>query len=239
MQNSLESIDLQSEKIGPRLKEIRNSLGLTVEEFYLPLMKAFNNGSSIENNKRKLGKRLAKDIIEYYNINPTYLNTGSGEKLLKVRPYHKKTFHPTPSAGSTVESVPFFDVKLTDLQHAVPDIFNESTPTYFVNYRPFNDCTAYLPVYGDSMYPRFANGEIIAVKEVANRDVLLWGEAYLVVTDEFSNAMVTVKLLYQHEDADKIILRSSNPAYQGDTVIDKTSIARLYIIKGKITQNQL
>ncbi|WP_262245214.1 S24 family peptidase [Parapedobacter soli] len=237
MKNITESIDLQSEKIGPRLKEIRNSLEMTVEEFYSPLMKAFNNGSSIENNKRNLGKRLAKDIIEYYNINPDYLHTGKGEKILTVRPYHKRTFRPQPDTSE--ESVPFFDVKLTQLQAAVPNIFSESTPDYYVDYRPFNDCSAYLPIYGDSMYPQFANGEIIAVKEVTNYDVILWGEAYLVVTDERANSIITVKLLHQHDDTGKIILRSSNPAYAGDTVIDKSSIIQLYIIKGKITRNQL
>lgn len=240
MQNFLETIDLQSEKIGIRLKSIRNSLGMTVEEFYSPLMKSFNNGSSLENNKRKLGKRLAKDIIEYYNINPAYLSTGEGEKLLKVRPYHnKEIFHQTPQSEAPGGSVPFFDVKLTELQHAIPDIFSDSTPEYYVNYRPFNDCAAYLPIYGDSMYPRFANGEIIAVKEITNLDIILWGEAYLVATDESANSMMTVKLLYAHDDASKIILRSSNPEYKGDTVINKTSIIKLYIIKGKITRSQL
>ncbi|MEC3880757.1 S24 family peptidase [Parapedobacter sp. 10938] len=237
MKNIVESIDLQSEKVGPRLKEVRNSLGMTVEEFYSPLMKAFNNGSSIENNKRNIGKRLAKDIIEYYNINPNYLHTGKGDKVLKVRPYHKKTFQPQPAGNE--ESVPFFDVKLTQLQAGFIDIFSESVPEYYVNYRPFNDCAAYLPIYGDSMFPRFVNGEIIAVKEVVNRDVILWGEAYLVVTDERANSMITVKLLHQHEEAEKIILRASNPAYSGDTVIDKAAIVRLYIIKGKITRSQL
>lgn len=236
MKNIADSVDLQSEKIGPRLKEIRNSLGMTVEEFYGPVMKAFNNGSSIENNKRNLGKRLAKDIIEYYNINPDFLHTGKGEKLLKVRPYHKQTFKPNPGSE---ERVPFFDVRFTQLQPALLDIFSESTPEYYVDYRPFNDCTAYLPIYGDSMYPRFANGEIIVVKEVDNRDIILWGEAYLVVTDKRANNMITVKLLYQHKDSDKIILRASNPDYGGDTVIDKASITHLYIIKGKITRNQL
>jgi transcriptional regulator with XRE-family HTH domain len=237
MQNFLKDVDLQSEKIGSRLKEVRTSLGMTVEEFYSPLMKAFNNGSSIENNKRKLGKRLAKDIIEYYNINPAFLNTGEGEKLLMIRPYHKQTFHPVPKSEGA-ESVPFYDVKLTDLQQVSSDIFSDSTPEYYVNYRPFNDCTAYLPMYGDSMYPRFANGEIIAVKEIANPDIILWGEAYLIVTDEHANGMVTVRLLYQHKDTTKIVLRASNPDYEGDTIINKASIAKLYIIKGKITRNQ-
>ena len=237
--NILETIDFQSEKIGPRLKSIRNSLSMTVEEFYSPLMKSFNNGSSLENNKRKLGKRLAKDIIEYYNINPAYFSTGEGEKLLKVRPYHKETFKPSTMLGGAEESVPFYNVNLAELQEAIPDIFSDSVPAYYVNYRPFNDCTAYLPVYGDSMYPRFANGEIIAIKEITNLNIILWGEAYLVVTDENANHMVTVKLLYEHEDNTKIILRASNPEYKGDTVIAKASIAKLYIIKGKITRSQL
>src|SRR5690606_19421357 len=237
MQNVAESsIDLQSEKIRPRLKEVRKSLGMTVEEFYGPLMKAFNNGSSIENNKRKLGKRLAKDIIEYYNINPVYLNTGEGDKILSACP-RKQPHRPTVPLSAD-ENVPYYDLNIMELSQAV-DIFNESAPEYYVTFRPFNDCTAYLPVVGDSMYPRFINGEIIAVKEITNPDVILWGEAYLVVTDERSNSMVTIKLLHQHRDQSKIILRGCNPEYKGDTVIDKTSIVKLYLIKGKITRNQL
>lgn len=228
MGNSLENLDLQSEKIGPRLKEIRHSLEMTVEQFYRPLMKAFNNGSAIENNKRKLGKRLSKDIIEYYDINPRYLSTGEGEKILKVL-----------QDKDNDESVPYYDVNLTAVSQNSTDLFNESNLEYYVNFRPFNDCTAYLPVYGDSMYPRFVNGEIIVVKEITNPDVILWGEAYLVVTDERTNSMVTVKLLHQHKDDRKIILRGCNPDYKGDTVIDRTSIVKLYIIKGKITRNQL
>lgn len=236
MKNIAETIDLQSEKIGPRLKEVRNSLALTVEEFYSPLMKAFNNGSSIENNKRNLGKRLAKDIIEYYNINPAYLNTGKGDKVLKVRPYHKQTFLPIQA---NEEHVPFFDVKLAQLKGGSRDIFRDAVPEYYVDYRPFNDCAAYLPVYGDSMSPQFTNGEIIAVKEVSNPDIILWGEAYLIVTDEQANGMITLRQLHQHTDPQKIILRASNPAYSGDTVIDKSSIIKLYIIKGTITRYQL
>jgi len=238
MQDFLEHIDLQSEKIGPRLKEIRNTLGMTVEEFYKPLMKSFNNGSSIENNKRKLGKRLAKDIINHHQINPVYLATGNGKKLLGPSGDNILAKSGTNQHGLE-ESVPYYDVNLADLQWKSPDLFGEHAAEYYVNYRPFNDCTAYLPVFGDSMYPRFSNGEIIAVKEVTNHGIILWGEAYLVVTDERANSMVTVKLLYEHDDATKIVLRSCNPAYKGDTVIDKKSIAKLFIIKGKITRNQL
>jgi transcriptional regulator with XRE-family HTH domain len=114
-----------------------------------------------------------------------------------------------------------------------------NTPEFYVDFQPFNDCTAYLPIYGDSMYPHFTSGEIVAVKKVSNHDIILWGEAYLIITDTNANNMKTVKLLYPHEDEDKIILRASNPEYKGDTIIPKSSILNLYIVKGKITRKQL
>src|SRR5690606_19487019 len=126
---------------------------------------------------------------------------------------HKASFQPSSTSG---ELVPFFDVKLSQLDLQSANIFQDSTPEYYVDYRPFNDCTAYLPIYGDSMSPQFANGEIIAVKEISNHDVILWGEAYLIITDAQANNMITVKQLHQHADYQKIILRASNPAYQGD-----------------------
>ena len=231
----LENIDFQSEKIGQRLREVRKEKGETVEEFYGPLMKSFSNGSSIENFRRKLGPRLAKDIIEYHHINPVYLATGEGEKFLAVRTYRKGGIR----AKSQVEitDVPFYNMTLAEF--AQEDTIWKETPEYYINFRPFNDCSAYLPVYGDSMYPRYASGEIIAVREIVNPDVIQWGEAYLVITDERANNMATVKLLFQHLDSGKIILRASNPEYRGDTVIERNAIRKLYIIKGKITRNQL
>ncbi|TBO44235.1 hypothetical protein [Pedobacter kyonggii] len=57
------------------------------------------------------------------------------------------------------------------------------------------------------------------------------------MTDEDSNSLRTIKLIFQHADNTKLILRSSNPNFKGDTVIRKKSIQALYIIKGKITWN--
>lgn len=235
----MKGLDLQSEKIGQHLKNIRNFLGLTVEEFYSPVMKSFNNGSSIENSKRKLGKRLAKDIIEYHSIHPTYLSTGEGEMLLGERSRPKATDDPLGSSTGRSEQVPYYDISLSEIQQATADIFRDSVPEYYVDYRPFNDCTAYLPVRGDSMAPRFNSGEIIAVKEMVNPDVILWGEAHLVVTDEHTNNLIAIRTLHQHPDAKKITLRASNPDYAGDIVISRSSIKKLYLIKGKVTRYQL
>jgi len=166
-----------------------------------------------------------KDKLEMkFDVNLTWLEDGIGE------PFFKKK----RAVGESKEGVPYFDMSLSD---AKEHIVEEQRAEYLVNYLPFNDCTAYLPVYGDSMYPQYAAGEIIAIKEITNYEILQWGEAYVVMTDEDSNSLRTIKLIFQHTDDTKLILRSSNPNFKGDTVVSKKNILALYIIKGKITRN--
>ncbi|MCW0484106.1 XRE family transcriptional regulator [Gaoshiqia sediminis] len=134
--------------------------------------------------------------------------------------------------------VPYFDIDVTaSIKESFQDV--AEVPEFYVDFKPFNDCTAYLPIWGDSMYPTYASGEIIAVKRLENPDVILWGEAYLIITNAEANNMKTIKLLFPHEEPDKLILRASNPNFKGDTVIPKKSVLNLYSIKGKITRKQL
>lgn len=112
-------------------------------------------------------------------------------------------------------------------------------PAFYIDYAHFNDCTAYVPVVGDSMYPNYCSGEIVAVKQINNLDVIQWGESYLVVTNDNANNLRTIKQIHYCEDESKIILRASNPNFRGDTVIPKEDIVSLFIIKGKIKRNQL
>ena len=166
-----------------------------------------------------------KDKLELkFDVNLTWLENGTGE------PFFKKK----RAVGESKEGVPYFDMSLSDAKELLVE---EQRAEYLVNYLPFNDCTAYLPVYGDSMYPKYAAGEIIAIKEITNYEILQWGEAYVVMTDADSNSLRTIKLIFQHADNTKLILRSSNPNFKGDTVIRKKNIQALYIIKGKITRN--
>ncbi len=201
---------------------------MTLEQFYGPVTEHVSNCSAIENNKRNIGKRLSKDIIVYHQINEDWLKTGYGEMF-------ERDIADAPAADA---GVPFFNVNLADLSFDSLGMVKEA-PEYYVNYRPFNDCDAYLPIYGDSMYPRYSSGEVIAVREIKNFNIIQWGEAYLVVADERANSITTVKLLFEHQNEKKIVLRSSNPNYTGDTVIDRDMIKRLFIVKGKVTRHQL
>ena len=136
------------------------------------------------------------------------------------------------------KSVPYYDIDVTaHITSSFNDVVEE--PKFYVDYQPFNDCTAYVNNYGDSMFPKYKNGEKLAVKQIQNLDVLMYGESYLVITNSNANDLKTVKEVHYHEDVGKLILRASNPAYRGDTIIDKEDIISMFAIKGKISQNFL
>ncbi|MBE7691320.1 helix-turn-helix domain-containing protein [Tenacibaculum piscium] len=138
----------------------------------------------------------------------------------------------------TFKGVPAYGVEVTS---HVTTSFNDipESPEFYVDYKPFNDCTCYVINYGDSMHPEYKSGERLAVKQIFNLDVICWGEAYLVVTNGNANDLRGVKRVHFHKDLSKVILRSSNPLYAGDMVINKEDIVSMYIVKGKISQNSI
>ena len=180
---------------------------------------------------RAMPNYLQLDVIEeIFLISKNYIMTGDGDMLVKEK--DKLINH-------TGKGVPYY---ASDVSASIVRSFNDipDTPEFFIDFKPFNDCTAYFTVFGDSMYPKFASGEIIAVKAVTNPDIIWWGEPYLVITDESADSMRTIKLLHQCEDNhDCVVLRASNPNFKGDVIIPRESIISLYLVKGKITRSQL
>jgi len=212
-----------------RLKIIMDMLHFkTQNDFALALNIKAGSLSDVLRGKENMGVSNAiKDRLEFlYGVNREWLTTGIGEPMLKK----------VQQVVETKEGVPFYDLSLTD-SRLEDIIITEEEVEYFVNYKPFNDCTAYLPVFGDSMYPKYASGEIIAVKAITNFDVLQWGESYVIMSDASTNGIRSIKNIHEHSDRTKLILRSSNPNFRGDTVIEKKNISSLFIIKGKITRN--
>lgn len=135
--------------------------------------------------------------------------------------------------------VPFYDLDVTaSITGSYLDI--KETPEYYIDFQPFNDCDAFTRVYGDSMYPKFASGEIIAIKRKTNFDAILWGEAHLIVTDGYYDDLRTIKTIHPCEDDHEcVILRASNPAFKGDTRIKKKHIIGLFTVKGKTRIDQI
>lgn len=163
------------------------------------------------------------------DINPDWLLNEKGSML-------REKHLPTNTNG---KGVPYYEdieasCSILSMNMDIPE-----TPTFYIDYEHFNDCNAYIPVVGDSMYPQYCAGEIVAVKRIFNIDIIQWGEAYLIVTNGNANDLRTIKQVHYCEDESQIILRASNPNFKGDTKINKADIISMFIIKGKIKRNQL
>lgn len=175
---------------------------------------------------------VLEKIVNTFEINYEWLLTGNGE-MIKSKDDNMKI------VTSATEGVPYYEN--VEVSGGVMPMYSDyaENPTFYIDYEHFNDCTAYLPVVGDSMYPSYCSGEIVAVKEILNKNVIQWGETYFISTNGNANDLKTIKQLHYHEDESKIILRASNPNFKGDIIINKEDILHLFIVKGKIKRNQL
>lgn len=176
----------------------------------------------------RMDDKLLK-TLKKRNINPDWLRTGNGTMLLDGSS--------AILSSNEKEGVPYYSMDVTaSFVNSFDDILEK--PEFYVNFRPLNDCNAYFPVYGESMFPKYCSGDIIAVKRF-NTEYMLWGEPYLIITSPEANSLRTIKYVHQHPDNDKIILRAENPKYSGDTVIEKKHILGIFIIKGKVQLGQM
>ena len=159
--------------------------------------------------------------------------------LSHIKPIREKEIIKDPSSNFSRSGVPYYED--LDVTASVITSFHDykEEATFMINYKHFNDCDAYLPVVGDSMHPKYPAGEIVAVKQIRNLDTLLWGETYLVITNDNANNLRTIKDVHYCSDESKVILRAANPDFAGDTRINKEDILSMYIVKGRIRRNQL
>lgn len=217
-----------------RVKEIIDYKGLSISAFERNT--GLSNNSiqvAIKRNTNLKDETLNSILNTYSEISAEWLLTGKGDMIAS------KSGHGNKVLVSEGKGVPYYEnIEATGSVLGVYQDHAEE-PSFFINYQHFDDCTAYLPIAGDSMYPRYCSGEIVALKRIFNFDIILWGEAHLVVTDSEANDLRTIKLIFQHEEDDKVILRASNPNFKGDITVPKRNILSLFLVKGKITRNQL
>lgn len=122
---------------------------------------------------------------------------------------------------------------------AVAGALAENIPSSFLNtqevcYVPdFIDKGAEfaIRVDGDSMSPRFRNGEILAIRVVQDPSFFQWGRVYVLSTTQ---GCVVKKLLPCPDDDNSVICRSENRDEYPDYTIPKSDILNVAIVVGHI-----
>lgn len=81
---------------------------------------------------------------------------------------------------------------------------------------------------GESMTPLISNGDRIVIREIENKDLIYYGQIYLILTNEYR----MVKFIRKHSTNDKeyVLLKSKNPDFD-DIELSRKEIKRLFIIE--------
>lgn len=66
-----------------RVREVRKSLGLTLEKFGERVGVKKNAISAIENGRNSLTEQMSRTICLEFNVNPSWLTTGNGEMFIE------------------------------------------------------------------------------------------------------------------------------------------------------------
>lgn len=216
--------------IGERLKQVIDNKGITPYE--LSMRTAISQATLsriIANVTSKPSLKTIDTLAKYLQINRDWLLTGEGEMLRSGQ---------LQTQEQTGTGVPFYDIDVTcGITESFADIREE--PQFRINYAPLNDCDAAFPVYGDSMEPDFYAGDVVLVREIHNVDSMLWGEPYLIITNAACDNLRTIKNVYLSDDRRSFILRASNPRYNGDTIVARENVLKIFLIKGKLCRRQL
>lgn len=219
--------DNQREKISSiqsRIREFAKIKGIDIKTF--EANSGLSNGfvSKIGDSIRETS--FNKILSAYPDLNKNWVITGEGAIDIKSNSSEYRS-------NKKRDKVPFYD---SDVTASIVGSFSDikEDPSFWVDFKPFNDCDALFRVYGDSMYPKYGSGEIVAVKQVFNIESILWGEAYLIVSNSEYDNLRTIKTVHPYDkDESKIILRASNPNFKGDTIVKKNAIIGIFLVKGK------
>lgn len=213
-----------------RLKEV----GKVRNQQHLADLLGFNKAtlSQILNGLLPPSKQFVYEFKKRFpEFNEIWLETGAGEMLVNSNILQEEYVK--------YKGVPYYED--LDVTASIITSFHDykEVPTFFIDYKHFNDCDIYLPVVGDSMQPKYYAGEIVAIKQIKNFETILWGETHLVITNDNANSLRTIKDVHFCKDESKLILRACNPDYAGDTYVNKADVISLFIVKGAIKRNQL
>lgn len=170
---------------------------------------------------------VSKIAYAHPDLNLNWLLTGDGNMLRDIDDSSRGS---APSDIHTLPILPFSAMAGT-LSENLPSAFLESMEKCYVPDFTARGADYAIRVDGDSMYPRYHNGEILAIKVIKDPTFFQWGKVYVLATNQ---GCVIKRLFPDPEDKNGIICHSENFENYPDYKITKADIFDVAIVVGHI-----
>jgi repressor LexA len=223
MKNSFKAID--------RILQLIEIEGTTM----YALEKAMDLGHGYFGKKKRenagIGEEILRKIIEFYpKISAEWLLTGNGGMLKKEknRSYSEEARikEPSESYRSGVPIIPFSAIA----GYANGDQTALERECLRCVVEEFKGAEFIIRLQGDSMVPEHKNGDMVACKSIAHRDLIQWGRVYIL--DTIDGPMC--KRIFAGSTDSTFSLVSDNrenyPAFE----IDRKHVRKIFSVLGHI-----
>ena len=185
------------ETVGERIRLMRKQLNLTQEQMAQRLGVGKAALSMIETGKARLSARNKNILVQDFNVNPDWIETGEG-KMFNAEPdltsYNLRTDRSLP-----LQSVPLYSIEGTAGLVPLFEQQKEVEPINYINIPNLPKCDGAIYVVGDSMYPLLKSGDIILYKQLNDVRDVFWGDMYLLSIDIDGEEYITVKYVQKSE----------------------------------------
>ena len=221
---------------GDRLKLIRKELNMTQEQLaqYFGIGKAAL--SMIETGKSGLSARNRNVLVQEFNVNPNWLESGRGRMFNappEMKPFLRRTDSSLPQ-----QSVPLYSIEGTAGLVPLFADTESAKPVNYIHIPNLPKCDGAIYVVGDSMYPLLKSGDIVLYKQLHDIGDIFWGDMYLLSLDIDGEEYITVKYIQKSEREGYVKLVSQNP-HHADKEVAMERIRALALVKASIRMNSI
>lgn len=215
--------------IKERILQIAEYKGIGKVEFCEKIGLTYGNFTG-SNKKTPINSNTLGNILSIFSeISPEWLLTGEGEMLRNGEKSLKIDNILATADANTLPLIPFEAVAgWNDID--VPGVRRDECLQYYVP--EFREAGAefLVRVSGDSMFPRYASGDILACRRIQEVTFFQWGKVYVI--DSLQGPMVK-RIMPSPDTPDHITCLSDNPQYPPFT-LPKSEIRSLSIVVGII-----
>lgn len=211
-----------------RIRELIRILQVTQNEFADRIKTDRSNFSKHINGKLPINDSLINKIVVGLGVSKEWLLNGTGNIFYMMPPQHSSALSLPASAirRDAAAGAKVYDVDVTAGSMGRSMMFSNDRLIGVIDV-PFisPDCSV-VRVSGDSMQPVICNGDMVAIREVRNADLIFWGQIYVILLEDYR----MVKYIRKHADPSMVILRSANTEYD-DIEIRKSEIKDLFVVE--------
>ena len=224
---------MEEKNFTQKLKKILHDRMIRQNELAKLLNVAPPTISNIINGRDRLGKKQALEWGKVLDVDPLWLMT-QGEQGIAP----DEDAPPTPATTDDIINIPILspDARGGFLPNDKADI-----EQYTIGKMPFNRQIAHtgdvvIPVYGDSMTPKYPAGSYILIRPIeAWREYIELGRSYVL---ELADWRRLIKIVRKGSDATHYSLDSYNVDYESNEIA-KDFINNVWLVVASVTREEL